>query len=599
MILLRQSRILLAATATATLLTACSLKQMAKLAAEQELTVTPSPLELHGDSVKFDISVTLPVKMLKKNKLYTIKTWYQYGDPTEELSQFNFQDTQFPNQKVEQPNLKKGFSFAYVKGMETGDIKIKGVASNLEKTKYEETPEMGIAKGLITTSRLYIPTFSSLYADHKYNNKEELSPNNVKFIFDQGSAKLKKSEVIGENGKLLTAFIASKNKTRTVTILGSHSPEGLESTNSKLSEQRATAIRNFYYQKMKQYDYKNLVDSIKFETKVVFQSWDPFKKELASYTKLSTDQKNKALNIVDGAGTYEEKANQISKLDFYTILLKDVYPKLRTSQTEILSVKNKKTDSEISVLATGIYQGKISLDTLSFDELMYAATLTPLLEEKVKIYESTVKKGDEWTAYNNLGAAYLNIAAKTNDIALKDEFIKKAKAKFELAVNKESNATSLTNLSSVYMMLGEINSATSSLEKASKLPNGNASVTSAMKENAGVIAIRQGKYDLAIKSLSAATANHTNTHNLGLAYLLKKDFAKAENTLEKSTAENTEYALTYYLRAITAAKQGKENVVGITLSQAVSKDSKLKQKALNDLEFASYSSNPAFINALK
>ena len=45
-------------------------------------------------------------------------------------------------------------------------------------------------------------------------------------------------------------FIASKNKTRTVEIIGSHSPEGLESVNSELSEDRAKVIKDFYFKKM-------------------------------------------------------------------------------------------------------------------------------------------------------------------------------------------------------------------------------------------------------------------------------------------------------------------------------------------------------------
>ncbi|MDW8286725.1 MAG: hypothetical protein RMJ89_01510, partial [Flammeovirgaceae bacterium] len=42
----------------------CTLNKMLKLAKEQELTVLPSPLELHGDSVIFTMSAKLPVKML-------------------------------------------------------------------------------------------------------------------------------------------------------------------------------------------------------------------------------------------------------------------------------------------------------------------------------------------------------------------------------------------------------------------------------------------------------------------------------------------------------------------------------------------------------
>jgi len=73
MILNRQNVTVVALMAAGMLaFNSCSLKQMVKMAKDQELTVTPSPLEVHGDSVAFDISATLPVKMLKKNKIYSL-----------------------------------------------------------------------------------------------------------------------------------------------------------------------------------------------------------------------------------------------------------------------------------------------------------------------------------------------------------------------------------------------------------------------------------------------------------------------------------------------------------------------------------------------
>ncbi len=48
------------------LVNGCALKQMVKLAKNQELTVTPNPLEVHGDSVAFEMTALLPLKMLKK-----------------------------------------------------------------------------------------------------------------------------------------------------------------------------------------------------------------------------------------------------------------------------------------------------------------------------------------------------------------------------------------------------------------------------------------------------------------------------------------------------------------------------------------------------
>ncbi len=48
----------------------CALNQMVKMAKDQDLKVTPNPLELHGSNVDLEVSATLPVKMLKKNLVY-------------------------------------------------------------------------------------------------------------------------------------------------------------------------------------------------------------------------------------------------------------------------------------------------------------------------------------------------------------------------------------------------------------------------------------------------------------------------------------------------------------------------------------------------
>lgn len=576
----------------------CSLKQMAKMAEQQELKVNPSPLELHGDSIIFDMSATLPVKMLKKNKVYTIKTWYEYGDPTEQLSQFRFADTEFPNQKVEQPSLSKRFSFPYKDGMEEGVLNIQGVASNVAKTKTQETPVYPVAKGLITTSRLYKASPNAVYAPHGYNNAEELEPQNVSFFFEQGSANLKSSEVRGAQGKLLTAFIASKIKTKTVTITGTHSPEGSESINSGLAEKRATVIREFYQKKMREYDYKGLADEIKFETKAKFQDWGMLRSELATSSALNESQKAQVLSIVNGTGDFNSKQKEISRLPFYKTLLKNVYPDLRTSQTEILSVKPKKTDAEINVLAKSIAEGTTAANALSYEELMYAATLTPILDEKAAIYLAASKSNDSWKSQNNLGAVYLQQSNKMTSESSKKELLNKAKAQFELAVNKDKNATVYSNLAGVLLSLGDVDGASDAIAQAEK-SNGGSKVISSIQASKGVIAIREGNYDQALKSLNASSSLPNGKYNLGLAKLLKKDYAGAAKTLEESTYEDGTNAWAYYLRAVTAARMKNETAMGVTLAKATSLDSSLKAKALTDLEFMNYTTNTAFTDALK
>ena len=61
-------------------LAGCTLPQMIKLAKQQNLTVTPNPLEVHKDTVAYEMVASLPVKMLKKGTVYTLNSFYKYGD---------------------------------------------------------------------------------------------------------------------------------------------------------------------------------------------------------------------------------------------------------------------------------------------------------------------------------------------------------------------------------------------------------------------------------------------------------------------------------------------------------------------------------------
>ena len=587
-------------TAGVLFLSGCSLNQMVKLAEEQELTVTPSPLELHGDSVQFEVSAVLPVKMLKKNKLYTIKTYYAYGDPTQSLDKFEFTDVEFPNQKVEEPKKVQNFSMFYEEDMKSGDLMIQGVASNLDKTKFKETEPLKIADGIITTSRLVQYAYDVAYADHGYNNKEELIPTSVAFNFDKGSSRLKTSEIRGNNGQELDAFIAAKNVTRTVTIYGSHSPEGLESVNSKLAEDRANVIKNFYSKKMRQYDYKKMADSIKFETVAIFQKWDKFLKELDKYEGLTADQKNEIKSIVNKPGEFTAKEKELSKKPYYSKLMKDVYPKLRTSRTEILSVKKKKTDAEINVLANSIVKGSANADTLSQEELLYAATQTPILDEKIKMYETAVKAHDSWNAHNNLGAAYLEKAKKTSNNEMKMSLVNRAITSLELAANKKESAVVFNNLAACQMILGDREKSGQYFTKASNVGGTTQQVTEGINAGKGSLEVRNGNYGKAISMLKNASDKNAEAYfNLGLAHLLQNDYTQAEEAFEAALSIDENHALAYYCGAVAAARSDNSSAISTKLSQAVKVDGSLRDRAISDLEFRDYWEDPTFISALK
>ena len=576
-------------------LAGCTLPKMVKMSKEQQLTVTPNPLEVHKDTVVYEMAVNLPVKMLKKGTVYTVNTYYKSATEETAFEAIPFKAEDYPNSKVEQPKVTKSFSFPYKPSMKVGTLEVEGVASKGEKTK--ASPRLPVATGMITTSKLVKPVSYAAYAAHSYNNQEELVPVVIPdFIFEQGRSVLRTSEIKSPKGKQLDAFIASKNATRTVTITGTHSPEGAERINAKLSPDRAAAIEKFYRAEMKKYDYKGKADSINFILKPVIQDWTGFKDALSTYEGITSEEKAEYLNIINGGGTFESQEKDMKRLKTYRKVFKDVYPKLRTAKTEILVVKDKKTDAEMSVLSKQVVQGSLPADTLDFDEMMYAATLTPSLEEKAGIYEAATKKGTNWTAHNNLGAVYIAQAGEnaSNAAGLAD----KALAQLEIAQRINDAPEVHANLASVHMLKGNAYAAYSHAAKAlsSGLTGDNAAGVNGVK---GAAEIVKAQYSAAVSSESSAIDNADNLFNKGLAQVLNKDYQNALTSFREATAKNSNLAIAYYGAAVASARLGNADGVTSNLTSAVKADPSLKEAALSDLEFTKFASTEAFRNALK
>ena len=574
--------------------TSCTLPKMVKMAKEQNLTVTPNPLEVHKDTVNYEMAANLPVKMLKKGTVYNLNSFYKYGDNELALDPIAFKAEDYPNSATEQPRVTKSFSFPYQPAYKTGVLQVEGVAQKGTKTK--KTERLDVATGLIITSKLVQNSYYAAFADHGYNNQEEIIPVVIPdFIFDQGSSVLKTSEIKSDKGKQLDAFIASKNATRTVTITGTHSPEGAERINSKLANERAAAIEKFYRKEMKKYDYKGMADSIKFIQKPIVDDWTEFKNALASYTGISDDEKSAYLNVVNAPSSFEEQEKQLKKLPTYKKVFKEIYPKLRTAKTEILTLKVKKTDAEISVLAKQITSGAAQADALSFEELMYAASLTPSLDEKAAIYEAATKKGSNWNAHNNLGATY--IAQAIENPARASELADKAAAQLEIASKIKDAPEVNANLASVALWKGNPYKAYSFAGKA--LNGASNDVARGVNGVKGATEIYMAKYADAIRSESSAATTAENLFNKGLAQVLNKDYANASASFSEATRTNSNYAIAYYGAAVAAARSANADGVVSNLTSAVKIDPSLKEKALTDLEFSKWATSDAFRNALK
>ena len=575
-----------------------SLKKMIALAEQQNLTAEPSPLEVHADTVRFEMSANLPLKMLKPGYTYQLNTFYQYGNQERQLESFVFKGSDYPNATTEEPRISKSYVFPFQEGMEVGQLAYQGVASidasgkNLASAKFN-TPRID---GLITTSRLVQPSYHATYADHGYNDQEELIPTNVDFFFDQGRSVLKKTEKEGEAGQGFTAFIAEKNVTRTVTITGTHSPEGKDSYNEELSQERAEAIEAWYREQMDQYDYQNMANEIRFILKPVVRDWTALKGALASFNGISSSQKSEWNSIINGTGSFEQKEKELQKLSTYKQVFDDIYPGLRTAKTEVLTVKPKKSPEQIATLARQISQGRGSADQLSVEELAYAAAKNPSLTERKAILEAAAKKNDTWAIHNNLGAVNMELAMQASG-SQRSQMVATALNHFQTSNQKRANAEAQANMGMAMAMQDNLWGAHAALTQALTMNPGNDS-RRGINGAKGALEIRLAKYDMANASLGGASNASVDQFNKGLAQMLRKDFRNAQATFEQLISSDRGYVMAHYGAAVAAARQNNENKVVEHLRNAVAADASLKAKALADLEFRNFTGSEAFKNVL-
>ncbi len=570
---------------------------MIKKAGEQNLTVTPNPLEMHADTVEFTMSALLPVNMLKKGKVYTVSTTYKYADKEEKMPDIEFKYEDFPNQKTSQPKVSKTFSFPYSEDKLRGDLVIMGTAASANG-KSKSTPEMPIALGVITTSELVQDVTEVNYAPHGFSKEPDIKKLNLDFFFLQGSSALRSSEKRSDRGKQLDAYIAEKNITRTVTIVGNHSPEGLETINSRLSQDRAGMVEKEYRRKMKRYDYKGMADSINFVLKPIIQDWAMFKKALASSDALTDDQKVAITKVIDdpNGGDFVAKEKALKKLPTYKKFFNEIYPDLRVAQTQIITEIPKKTDAEIAALAGMIRDGSAPADTLNEEELLYASTLTADLDEREKLLRAATKQSDTWQAHNNLGAVLVERAVASNGGS---DIYEDAINHFNISNNRKENAYAYANLGlAEALSSGNNYKAQGYFSKALAMdPAGDLRANIfALK---GIAEMKTAKYDEAAKSLSEGSGSSTVAYDLALANLLKKDFGVAKTGFDKAIEADDKNAHAYYCAAVTAARMGELAGVTENLPKAIAINSDLRERAINDLEFVNYADSPEFKDAVK
>ncbi|CAN5131116.1 tetratricopeptide repeat protein [soil metagenome] len=551
-------------------LASCSgLGKMAKKEALVKYTVTPNPLEEHNDSVTVSISVNYPPKYFGKKVVLTVTP--QCGD-------HKFKAATLLGEKAVGTGThiayKTGGSFtytdkvAYTSDMKDADFNLS--AQGAVKSKTKDMPVRTIGHGTIITPYLLKNDDKPIIGKDKFVKTVAMTVEGQTHFVISSTTYIPKKDVKGDDMKPVMDFMkahrADPNMELTnIAISAYASPDGETAGNAKLAEDRLkktqSDLQNSFKDKKTGYDPATKDEFYKKETTA--EDWDGFQKAVSASTIKDKDLILRVLSTYPDGEKREQEIKNMSAT--YIELAKDILPQLRRSVVTVNAIKHNRTDEQILKFA------RTTADSLDVEEILYAATLTTDLNEKLNFYKSAERMyASDWRTSNNVGC-----------ILLMQNKLQDAKGEFAKAEKLSANNPIIMNNQAIVMRWeGNRKDAKAQLSKAG-------AAGPEVSYNLGIIAVQNGEYADAVTMFGTNT-----TFNAALAKVLSGDLDGAMTTLDKSSEK--EDALSYYLRAVIGARKGNSDLVVNNLKLAIEKDPSLKEHAKTDVEFLKMRDNAEF-----
>ncbi|MFN8255357.1 MAG: hypothetical protein U0W24_06685 [Bacteroidales bacterium] len=556
------------------------LDKMADHAKELGNNVTPNPLEMHGDKVPVSIAGTIPPKYFDKKAILVVTPVLKY-----KTGEYSLKPQTLQGEKVEDNNpvisYKEGGSYNYSDVIPyTDDMRVAELELRMKASRGDDQADIinvVVAKGVNATPRLVkygTEVDGAKFVEIPVSSETKMSDLQSAVILyliqksDIRKTELKKEEITNLMNMLTTNNDSSEKALVNVQISSYASPDGPEDMNQKLVDGRGKSTQDFLSKSLKKAKSEKVKDpAFVVKETTPAEDWDGFKKEVEGSNVKDKELILRVLSMYSDPVVREREIKNIAEA--YTDLKDDVLPKLRRSVITANFESKVKSNEELVQMASGSDISKLKLP-----ELLYAATLTNDLAMKEKIYnQALVVEPNCFRAYNNLGVTQ----GKGGNTA-------GAKASFEKANQiKAGNPAILYNLGSIAFLEGD-------LAKAEKF-YADAKAAGCQSPNLGyslgVINIIKGQYPEAIQNFGSE-----NSFNKALAQTLNKQNAESESTLNAMGQNNSGWF--YYLKAIVAAKQAKDDATFENLRTAVGKNAEIKAYAKGDVEFIKYWENQTF-----
>ncbi len=579
-------KFLVAAFVIVAISSSCGLSKMVKKYDEVKYEVTPNVLETHGRQVSVTVKGSFPEKYFHPKVVveFTPILKWDGGSVTLKTQKLQGEKVEGGDGIVISKKNGGSFTFAdvvdYKPEMNSSELTVECMATKGNKTV--SLGEIKLADGVIYTSERVAKSEVVSLAAHGYE-KEVIITKSASLYFAYNSSNysayldLNKSEESKAQMEELEEFIAQNWEIKSIDINAWASPEGEESYNADLSQERADAgekyITNYFtkYYRAFAREKKKKVEDVEQELNInAIAKGEDFDGFMSAVQSSSIEEKQTIINVIKNQPEKAQREQEIKNMTVIYAEIEAILEVLRRSEIVVNCYEPKRTDENIAMLST------THPDSLLVEELLFAATLTEDLDTKLKIYKScTELYSDNWRGYNNAGY-----------VLLKQGNLAEAKTYIEKAQNLAPNEGEVLN------NLGVIASWEEDFDQAKTYYESAQGKGISENYNLGILKIRAADYSGAISSFSAKSCDY----NLALAQLLSGGNDAAVKTLE---CISNKTAADHYLMAIAGARGGNASMMTDNLKKACQMDADYKAQAKEDREFLKYFDNADFQNAIK
>lgn len=540
-----------------------------------DYAVVPDPLEMHGDSVKIKVEIQVPEKGIRKKAYAEINP--MVGDQA--LRPITIVGEKATANGKVIPFKPGGTAvyedvIPYTDAIENADVTISGKVFKGDKVKGEiETTK--IADATVITPLMVSKDFRVIFEKDQFQRMTQESQD-AKIHYQKDRhfvrpAELRQDDILEMERFLAQAQENPKVDLKSIKITGYASIEGEEDRNNTLSQNRAKSAMEAVLAIAKKRTVENQLasDEQSYTTTGKGEDYEGFKEALLA-SDMDKGEKDLIIRILEMYSSPAQREAEIRNLGkTFTYLDRNVFPAQRRAEISLVYDQIGFSDEELVALS------KSNIDTLNVEEILFTATLTDDLNEKLRLYKEGERLfPNDHRPANNVGAV-LYIQNKLDE----------AKAQFEKSMGINESTIAKNNLAAIAGVNGDRQGAMKLLAEA-------AGAGDEVSYNHGILQIQDGAYDDAISNFGSE-----QTFNKALAQLLSKDHDAALGTIEAS--EQAETAEGYYLKAICGARQGKVDVIVSNLKSAFAKDASLKAKAAKDREFVKFFEDASFSAIVK